>query len=160
MNLTLLIIQLARRIESPCRWLQFSMQTTYKLPKPNRSEKIFIFRHNIWFVTVMESQSNRSTHFPMRDLYLYTFQNIMIYWEKLREGWRQRAVLSIMTTAASPTGISVMDGIGYRDISDRSSRWFLLSWEHNVVVLLCLQKNKLLHTIQSLLVDKTLALLK
>lgn len=108
----------------------------------------------------MESESNRLTHFPMRDLYLYTFQNIMIYWEKLREGWRQRAVWSITTTAASPTGISVMDGIGYRDISDRSSRWFLLSWEHNVVVLLCLQKNELLHTNQTLLVDKTLALLK
>lgn len=29
--------------------------------------------------------------------------------------------------AASTTGISVMDGIGYRDISDRSSGWFLLS---------------------------------
>lgn len=83
----------------------------------------------------MESESNRLTHFPMRDLYLYTFQNIMIYWEKLREGWRQRSDPSRRRRAL--TGISVMDGIGYRVISDHSSwthgssGWFLLSWEHN-----------------------------
>lgn len=106
----------------------------------------------------MESESNRLTHFPMRDLYLYTFQNIMIYWEKLREGWRHHAVWSITTMAWRSGGGEPYRNIGngwdwlQRFLRDRSSGWFLLSWEP--------QENKLIYTNEFLLIDKTLALLR
>lgn len=113
----------------------------------------------------MENKPNRLTHFPMRDLYLYTFQNIMIYWEKLREGWRHLAVWSVTTVAWRSGG-----GEPYRNIGNGWD-WLQiylgsLFWVVSIVVriqcgcILCLQENKLIYTNEFLLIDKTLALLR